>query len=572
MAAVARVGSVRLGRQRSPDKHSGQYTTKYIRAANITADGLDLSDVLEMDFVPAERELFALRVGDLVLAEASGSAAQVGRAAVWRGELADCCYQNTVIRFRPHAVLSDYALVVFRHYSVAGIFARAARGVGIQHLGGSRFAELSFPLPPLNEQRRIAAAVHQQLSDIQKVEASLLSALQRNEDQDKEILAAAVAGELVESDVEMVEREGQRPPHTRIDLTDLTKALATNDPQRSLFDSGSAEAKETIAGLRALPPGWIWARIDLLGEVTLGRQRSPEHHQGAHMRPYLRVANVFEDRIDTSDILEMNFTPKEYEIYELRHGDILLNEGQSPELVGRPAMYRDEVPGACFQNTLIRFRARSVVDADYALIVFRHYMHVGEFRKIARWSTNIAHLGLERFRAMPFPLPPIREQKRIAMEAQRRLDLSAAQKMTIRSALDRLPEMRREVLAAAVSGELVSQHEDDEPAVALLERVGPPPKELQLSSPTKNGENAVTTRQVSPMRRTGPSADLGRVIRDARRPLPLPELFALAGYDRDYPQQVELFYLALRSELGRSIRQVGHALENAVLEAIGDAS
>ena len=53
-----------------------------------------------------------------------------------------------------------------------------------------------------------------------------------------------------------------------------------------------------------LPPGWSWAKVQDVGEVKLGRQRSPEHHQGPYMRPYLRVANVFEDRIDVSDVLK----------------------------------------------------------------------------------------------------------------------------------------------------------------------------------------------------------------------------------------------------------------------------
>ena len=45
-----------------------------------------------------------------VESEASGSAAHVGRAALWRGEIDNCCYQNTVIRFRPHLTLPEYAL------------------------------------------------------------------------------------------------------------------------------------------------------------------------------------------------------------------------------------------------------------------------------------------------------------------------------------------------------------------------------------------------------------------------------------------------------------------------------
>src|SRR5262249_30997925 len=110
-----------------------------------------------------------------------------------------------------------------------------------------------------------------------------------------------------------------------------------------------------------------------------------------------------------------------------------LNEGQSPELVGRPAIYRGEVPGACFQNTLIRFRSGGDVIPEYALLVFRHYVHAGVFRQVARWSTNIAHLGLERFRALPFPMPPRKEKQRIVVEARRRLDATAAQISAVRT-------------------------------------------------------------------------------------------------------------------------------------------
>lgn len=116
------------------------------------------------------------------------------------------------------------------------------------------------------------------------------------------------------------------------------------------------EAMPLVADdLPDLPESWIWTKVENIGRVQLGRQRSPKNHSGPFMRPYLRAANVFEDRIDTLDILKMNFAPEEYEIYKLEVGDILLNEGQSKELVGRPAIYRGEVPGSCFQNTLVRF-------------------------------------------------------------------------------------------------------------------------------------------------------------------------------------------------------------------------
>lgn len=568
LVRVDRVGAVRLGRQRSPDKHTGEYATKYLRAANIKPAGLDLTDVLEMDFTPAERRVLSLRVGDILLTEASGSSSQVGRAALWNDELSDCCYQNTIIRFRPHAALPNYALTVFRHYAASGVFGRVARGVGIQHLGASRFAELQFPLPPVDEQKRIAEAVSQRLAEIREAGSYLRSALSRLEAQRKEILAAAVSGELV------VAFEGKHEGRLDASATLALASQKSNIPQGTLFEPSSEVLEQAEVTLDPLPLGWIWARIDQVGEARLGRQRSPEHHRGDHLRPYLRVANVLEDRLDISEVHEMNFTPEEFEVFALKSHDILLNEGQSLELVGRPAMFRGELPDACFQNHLIRFRAGPAVNAEFALLVFMHYLHSGQFRKIARGSTNIANLGLARFRSMLFPLPPLAEQNEIAKEARLRLDMVNSQSIAVRSSIERLPEMERELFAAAVAGELVPQQPNDESAAQLLARLGEPE---EVAATLLDAKKTSTTKgdsvpKNSPSQRAKkPAVQLSEVLKEAGRPLPLPELFALANFDRDQPEQVEMFYLALRSELNRTIRQTGSAAENAVLEVITDA-
>jgi type I restriction enzyme S subunit len=131
------------------------------------------------------------------------------------------------------------------------------------------------------------------------------------------------------------------------------------------------------------------------------------------MRPYLRVANVFEDRIDTSDVMTMHFEPQEFERYRLLPGDVLLNEGQSPELLGRPALYRGTPADVAFTNSLIRFRPHPGVEPEWALTVFRHYMWSGRFTRESRITTNIAHLSANRFKTVEFPVPPVEEQRRI---------------------------------------------------------------------------------------------------------------------------------------------------------------
>jgi type I restriction enzyme S subunit len=147
--------------------------------------------------------------------------------------------------------------------------------------------------------------------------------------------------------------------------------------------------------------------------VQAGRQRSPHFTEG-DLRPYRRVANIFEGYIETSDVLRMRFTEAEYERYCLRHNDILLNEGQSLELVGRCALYRGVPKNCCFQNTLVRFRHSDAIIPDFALILFTYFQHKGVFASIASQTTSIAHLGVGRFASLQIPLASLSEQKKIA--------------------------------------------------------------------------------------------------------------------------------------------------------------
>ena len=64
---------------------------------------------------------------------------------------------------------------------------------------------------------------------------------------------------------------------------------------------------------------------------------------------------------------------------------------------------------------------------------------------------------------------------------------------------------------------------------------------------------------------------LTSVLSEAGRPVPMPELFAAAGYDRDLAGDVERFYIALREEVGRGIRPASDVRENAPVE-LKDAS
>jgi type I restriction enzyme, S subunit len=160
------------------------------------------------------------------------------------------------------------------------------------------------------------------------------------------------------------------------------------------------------------PEGWRRDAIGSLGHVHAGRQRSP-HFTDGRARPYLRVANVFDGFIRTSDVLEMPFADSEFQRYRLTDGDILLNEGQSLDLVGRAAIYRGQPPECAFQNTLVRFRVGTDLTPNYAFQLFRHLHKSGVFASIATQTTSIAHLGVGRFAGLEVLVPPLAEQRKI---------------------------------------------------------------------------------------------------------------------------------------------------------------
>jgi type I restriction enzyme, S subunit len=132
----------------------------YVRAANVGWSGWRLEDVKTMNFTDQEMDTYRLQPGDLLLGEASGSASEVGKPALWEGQIDDCAFQNTLIRVRPtDASDSRYLLHFFRYCASTGQFARSSRGVGIFHLGSKALADWKVPLPPIEEQRRIAAVL-----------------------------------------------------------------------------------------------------------------------------------------------------------------------------------------------------------------------------------------------------------------------------------------------------------------------------------------------------------------------------------------------------------------------------
>lgn len=198
---------------------------------------------------------------------------------------------------------------------------------------------------------------------------------------------------------------------------------------------------------------WAWetSAVRDVGDVQLGRQRAPKYQTGQWSRPYLRVANVQMNGLKLDDVLTMDFDPRDFAAYRLETGDILLNEGQNTELVGRPAMWRGEIDDCCFQNTLVRFRPdRALVTPEFAVHVFLEFLNVGQFARISSKTSNVAHLGKERFAGMDMPVPPMGLQS----EFSAAVDAIRTQQARVRAVAHGEEELFASLQSRAFRGEL----------------------------------------------------------------------------------------------------------------------
>jgi type I restriction enzyme, S subunit len=167
--------------------------------------------------------------------------------------------------------------------------------------------------------------------------------------------------------------------------------------------------KQTEVGV--IPDEWESCAVRQKGEIVTGKALAV--NGPGKQRPYLRTKNVFDGRIDIDDVLTMPMTDEDFAHFRIRQGDVLLNEGQSLELVGRCAMYQEEYPEPCaIQNQLIRFRPRLGVSGVFASYLFRHCQQSGVFARIALQTTSIAHLGGSRFGRLLLAWPKIETEQR----------------------------------------------------------------------------------------------------------------------------------------------------------------
>jgi type I restriction enzyme, S subunit len=179
-----------------------------------------------------------------------------------------------------------------------------ATGVNLPRLSPSELALLEIPLPPLDEQWRIAAI-------LDKADAL----------RQKRKRAIAL-------------------------LDSMTQAIFL----------------EMFGELRSNSKGWnnvlpLIEVADVQSGITKGRKINGKPTRDV---PYMAVSNVQDKSLDLSVIKTIEATDQEIARFRLQRGDLLLTEGGDPDKLGRGTLWNDELPEAIHQNHIFRVRVTSL--------------------------------------------------------------------------------------------------------------------------------------------------------------------------------------------------------------------
>jgi type I restriction enzyme S subunit len=156
------------------------------------------------------------------------------------------------------------------------------------------------------------------------------------------------------------------------------------------------------------PKGWETRAFVKVCESRLGKMLDANQQTGEHLRPYLRNSNVQWDRIETSDLEQMDFNERDRKTFALQNGDVLICEGGE---VGRAAIWRNQLMECYFQKAIHRARPnQDLVLPEYVMFWLWFMAKNGGFKDHVT-SATIAHLTGEKLKEIQMALPPITLQK-----------------------------------------------------------------------------------------------------------------------------------------------------------------
>ena len=277
-----------------------------------------------------------------------------------------------------------------------------------------------FPLPPIEEQCRIAGKIAEVLpiadrygktqTKLDNLNVELKNILK------KSVLQEAIQGKLVpqieaegtaQELLEQIQQEKQK-----LAKEGKLKKSALNDS--IIFKGDDNKYYEQIGGKIVditdempfeIPDTWAWVRIGILFAHNNGKQLNKSNSSGRFME-YITTSNLYWDGFKLDNLKKMPFEKNEIERCQAIKGDLLVCEGGD---VGRTCIWEYDFP-IMLQNHIHKLRAYYPLCTKYFYYIFYLYNKIGI---IGGKGIGIQGFSAKALHNTLVPLPPLSEQKRI---------------------------------------------------------------------------------------------------------------------------------------------------------------
>jgi type I restriction enzyme S subunit len=393
-------------------RFTGERPGRYLRNVDVQWDHVNVEDLPEMDFDLDERERFRLRVGDLLVCEGG----EVGRTAVWRGELEECFYQKAVHRVRPRREgdVPRYLYYVLRLMAETGVFRADGNPNTIDHLTATQLRHYRVPFPTPFEQERIAAFLDRETAKIDALLSGEERLLRAVEEERRTRITRAVCGRLAELPA------------------------------------------DRWAG--CMPEDWKLMRMRFLttrieqGWSPLCENRLADESEWG----VLKVGCVNGGTFDEAEHKALPAGETPLPEYEIRPGDILMSRANTRELLGSAALVGSVRPRLLLCDKLYRLKVRGdlIVPAYLMLLLGTAPARFQLERESTGASGSMQNISQETLANMLVPLPPLQEQARVVELVRAETARMAEVVGRVRQAMERLVALRTALITAAVTGQI----------------------------------------------------------------------------------------------------------------------
>ena len=390
-----------------------------------------------------------------------------------------------------------YYLMASRGYA-----RKRASGTTFLELSGKVFGDLPISLAPTATQHRIVTKIEELFSELDKAVENLKTARTQLKVYRQAVLKHAFEGKLtaqwreenkdkLETPEQLLARiKQERTGRYEQQLQEWKAAVRTwesgakrgRKPNKPRDPKPLGKLDESVPpNLPQLPESWAWEK---LGWMTCGVEYgTAAKSMKSGTVPVLRMGNIQNAKFDWTDLA---YTSDDDEIaeYLLHDGDVLFNRTNSPELVGKTAIYRGKCP-AIFAGYLIRVnQICTIVESQYVNLFLNSDVARQYGNSIKTDGVNQSNINGAKLSNYPFPYCSIEEQREIARILEKTLSLLDDTEADISQELQKADALRQSILKKAFSGQLVAQDPSDEPASVLLDQIKAERKEASKGRET----------------------------------------------------------------------------------------